>query len=164
MSTISSASTLYSTLFPSSTSTTSTQDATTQALSELGSALQSGNAAQTQAALTAVQKVLLPNTPSASSSPALPIATAATTTSSSPFGSDSQANADYKSLVGAINSGNLTDAQSALSNLQSDLKVSHGGKHHGHGGPPPPSDTPAPDTSSATDSDSTSGNYVNVTV
>ena len=80
-----------------------------------------------------------------------------------PFGSDSQVNADYRNLEGAVASGNVTSAQNALANLQSDLKAHHS-KHHGA---PPPSDLPATDSSASTstsDSENTSGNFINVTV
>jgi hypothetical protein len=145
---------VYASLNPAGASN---PDATAQALSDLSTALQSGNVTAAQTALASRQKALGQGTSSSQT------ATDATTTSTSPFGSDSQANSDYKNLVSAINSGNVTDAQNALSNLQKDLKSHHGG-HHGHGAPPP-TQVSAVDTTSTSDAtSSSSGNYVNVTV
>lgn len=151
---------LYPSLNPAGASNPdATTQAQAQALNALNTALQSGDVANAQSALASLQKALGQSTSSSST------AANATKTSSSPFGGDSQANADYKNLVNAINSGNVNDAQSALSNLQSDLKVHHGGHHHGGGGAPPPTQVTTTDATSTSDStSSSSGNYVNVTV
>jgi hypothetical protein len=146
MSSISAASSLVSTLYAPTT-----QNSTSQALNALGTALQSGDTSDAQTALTALQTTLSSSSPSASSS-----------STSAPFGNNSQANADFTDLVNNVQSGNLTDAQTALTKLQSDLKTHKGGHGHGHhAAPPPPPDT---SDSSTTSTSSTSGNVVNVTV
>jgi hypothetical protein len=61
------------------------------------------------------------------------------TSANQPFGNNSQANTDYQSLVGALQTGNLSNAQKAFSSLQTDLQAAQtstktgGGHHHHHG-------------------------------
>jgi len=89
----------------------------------VGSALQSGDLATAQSALTTFQQAL----PASSASPA-----------SQPFGKNSQANTDYQSLTSSLQSGNLGSAQKAFSSLQKDLQpaqsthAAHKGHHHHH--------------------------------
>jgi len=91
----------------------------------IGSALQTGDVATAQSALTSFQQALQGNAPANSQ--------AAT---SQPFGKNSQANTDYQNLTSALKSGNLTTAQQAFSSLQNDLKsaqstkAAHRGHHH----------------------------------
>jgi ribosomal protein S20 len=89
----------------------------------VGSALQSGDLATAQSALTTFQQAL----PGSSS-----------TSASQPFGKNSQANTDYQSLTSSLQSGNLASAQKAFTSLQKDLKpaqstqATHKGHHHHH--------------------------------
>jgi hypothetical protein len=87
---------------------------------------------------------------------------------SQPFGNNTSANADYNNLVSAVNSGNTSDAQSALAKLKADLKSghAHGGHHHGGGTPPPPpaSTDTTDSTSTSSSTTGTSGSILNVTV
>lgn len=99
---------------------TSNVQQTVQDFQALGSALQSGDVSSAQSALTTFQQALATATNSQSSS-------------SQPFGKNSQANTDYQSLASALQSGNLTTAQQAFSRLQTDLKPAHTGHHHHHG-------------------------------
>ena len=77
----------------------------------IGSALQSGDVATAQTALTNFQQALQGNSQANSQ--------AAT---SQPFGKNTQANSDYQNLTSALKSGNLSTAQQAFSSLQNDLK------------------------------------------
>jgi len=94
--------------------------------SSIGSALQTGNVASAQSALSAFQQNLQ-NNPQ--------------TSASQPFGANTKANTDFQNLASALKSGDLSTAQKAFSSLQADLKSaqpamkSHGGHHHhGSGG------------------------------
>jgi ribosomal protein S20 len=89
----------------------------------IGSALQAGNVSSAQNALTAFQQAL-PSTQ---------------TSSSQPFGKNSQANTDYQNLTSSLASGDLAGAQKAFTSLQNDLKSgasasgtksAHKGHHH----------------------------------
>jgi hypothetical protein len=80
-----------------------------KSLQAVSSAVQSGNISAAQSALVKFQKLLQANSP---------------TSTSQPFGNNSQANFAYKSLVSSVQSGNLSEAQQALSNLKTDLKPS----------------------------------------
>ncbi len=93
---------------------------TTQDFEAIGNALQSGNVSGAQSALTTFQQALAGSNNSQSSS-------------TQPFGKNSQANTDYQNLVSALQSGNLTSAQQAYTGLQKDLKPVHKGHHHHHG-------------------------------
>jgi hypothetical protein len=83
----------------------------------IGSALQSGNLSDAQSALATFQQDLPGNSQSSTSQP---------------FGNNTQANADYQSLVSALKSGNLPDAQKAYTSLQNDLQGTGAGKSHRH--------------------------------
>ena len=83
----------------------------------IGSALQSGDLSSAQSALATFQQNLQGNSQ---------------TTSSQPFGQNSQANSDYQNLVSALQSGNLSNAQQAFASLQTDLKAAHRGHGHHH--------------------------------
>jgi len=123
-----------------------------QSLNALGTALQSGNPSSAQSALSTLQQ----NLPSSSQ-----------TSSSQPFGNNTQANSDYASLVSNVQSGNTTAAQSDLAKLQSDLKAGHGHGHHHHGGGAPPTTATDSTTSSSTADTldaNISGSLLNVTV
>ena len=95
----------------------------------IGSALQSGNVASAQCALTAFQQALQgsfqANSPTAATQP---------------FGKNSQANTDFQNLTSALQSGNLSSAQQAYASLQNDLKSAepttstHKSHHHHHHG------------------------------
>ena len=95
----------------------------------IGSALQSGDLSSAQSALAAFQQALQGNSQSNSQ-----------TSSSQPFGKNSQANKDYQNLTSALQSGNLSTAQKAYASLQNDLKAAataatatksaHRGHHH----------------------------------
>jgi outer membrane protein assembly factor BamD (BamD/ComL family) len=93
----------------------------------IGSALQSGDLSSAQSALAAFQQALQGNSQSNSQ-----------TSSSQPFGKNSQANKDYQNLTSALQSGNLSTAQKAYASLQNDLKSAqstksaHKGHHHHH--------------------------------
>jgi outer membrane protein assembly factor BamD (BamD/ComL family) len=93
----------------------------------IGSSLQSGDLSSAQSALAALQQALQGNSQSNSQ-----------TSSSQPFGKNSQANKDYQNLTSALQSGNLSTAQKAYASLQNDLKSAqstksaHKGHHHHH--------------------------------
>jgi len=93
---------------------------TIQDFQAIGNALQSGDVSTAQSALTTFQQALSNSSNSQSST-------------SQPFGKNSQANTDYQSLVSSLQSGNLTTAQQAFTSLQKDLKPVHKGHHHHHG-------------------------------
>ena len=124
-----------------------------QSLNALGTALQSGNPSSAQSALSTFQQNLPINSQ---------------TSSSQPFGNNTQANSDYTSLVNNVQSGNTTAAQSDLAKLQADLKAGHGHGHHHHGGgsPPPTTSTDSTTTNSTSDTldANSSGSLLNVTV
>jgi hypothetical protein len=96
-----------------------------QDFKSIGGALKSGNVSAAQTALSAFQQDLQSNSQ---------------TSSTQPFGNNTQANTDYQSLVSGLQSGNLSSAQKAFASLQTDLqtaqtstKSAHRGHHH-HGG------------------------------
>jgi hypothetical protein len=118
----------------------------------VGSALQSGDLATAQSALTTFQQAL----PGSSS-----------TSASQPFGKNSQANTDYQSLTSSLQSGNLAGAQKAFTSLQKDLKpaqtaqAAHKGHHHHHSSSATDATTAATtasSTASSTTNSSTSSN------
>lgn len=125
----------------------------------IGAALQSGDVATAQSALTSFQKALQGSSQSNSQ-----------TSSSQPFGKNSQANTDYQKLTSALQSGNLSTAQQAYASLQNDLKSTaatksaHKGHHHHHSSNATSSTTPTtPATSSSTTSSTVgAGNSLNV--
>jgi len=128
-----------------------------QNLNALGTALQSGNPATAQSALSTLQTTLSNNTQGSTNQP---------------FGNNSAANADYTNLTAAVKSGNTSDAQTALAKLAADLKggKSHGGHRHHGGGAPAPAPAASTDTTDSTSTSTsssttgTSGSIVNVTV
>jgi ATP/maltotriose-dependent transcriptional regulator MalT len=134
---------------------------TAQNLNAVGTALQSGDLIGAQSALDTLEQGL--STASASSSATTSAATTATAATTQPFADNALANSDYQTLVTAVQSGNVSDAQTAFANLQNALKSgkTHGGHHHHGGGAPPVADTTG--TGSTGNSDG-SGLYVNVTV
>jgi hypothetical protein len=85
----------------------------------IGTALKSGDLSTAQSALATFQQALEGNSQASASQP---------------FGSNSQANSDYQSLVSALQSGNLSSAQKAFASLQTDLTSSHKAHHHHHHG------------------------------
>jgi hypothetical protein len=109
---------------------------------QLASALQSGSLTNAQAGFAAFEQAL--QTQSGSSSTSTPASTTSSTTSTDPIANDLNA------IGQALTSGNLTQAQSAFSQLQSDIKAAEqssgtsqaqnswqGDKtegHHHHGG------------------------------
>ncbi len=82
---------------------------------QLAGALQSGNLTDAQAAFAALEQAL--QTQSGSSSTSSPASTASPTTSADPIANDLNA------IGQALTSGNLTQAQSAFSQLQTDIKA-----------------------------------------
>lgn len=126
-----------------------------QAFSALGNALQSNDLTSAQTALAAFQQ-------------ALPTASGNSQSSQSQlFGGNSQANTAFQTLTTALQSGNLSGAQSAFSSLQTDLqsaapgagKTHHRGGHH-HGAAAP-ADT-VNSTSTSSSSTSTPGSSTTV--
>jgi hypothetical protein len=118
----------------------------------IGSALQSGDVATAQSALTSFQQALQGNAPANSQ--------AATT---QPFGKNSQANTDYQNLTSALKSGNLSTAQQAFSSLQNDLKSAQSTRsaqrgHHHHHSASATSSTSAATTSATSSTMDTDGN------
>src|ERR1700722_19263518 len=83
----------------------------------IGGALQSGDLSTAQSALATFQQDLQGNSQTASSQP---------------FGSNTQANTDYKSLVSTLQNGDLSGAQKAFTSLQTDLQGGGVGKTRGH--------------------------------
>jgi len=127
MSTISSVS---STSDPTQTSSQGNQSdiaQLTKNFQAIGGALQSGDVSTAQEALAALQQAMQGGSQSNSQ-----------TSSSQPFGKNTQANTDYQSLTSALQSGNVSDAQKAYASLQDDLKSAssahsaHKGHHHHH--------------------------------
>jgi len=113
----------------------------------IGSALQSGDLATAQTALTTFQQDLQ---------------AVSKTGATQIFGQNSQANTDYKSLAAALRSGDLSTAQKAFASLQTDLKPVHKGHHHHHNssGTSATTQSSSATTSAAIGSD---GNKLNVT-
>jgi hypothetical protein len=101
-----------------------------KSLQAVSSALQSGNVADAHSALAKFQKQLQGNSQ---------------TSTSQPFGNNSQANSAYQSLVSSVQSGNLWTAQQSLASLKTDLKI-----------PQAPSSSASSQTSSALASSSQS--------
>jgi DNA-binding FadR family transcriptional regulator len=123
---------------------------TIQDFQAIGNALQSGDVSSAQSALTTFQQALATNTNSQS-------------TTSQPFGKNSQANTDYQSLVSALQSGNLTNAQQAYTSLQKDLKPVHKGHHHHHGSSATSASTATTSTTSSTTSSNTASSPTSAT-
>jgi len=115
---------------------------TVQDFNAIGTALQSGDLATAQTALTTFQQ-------------ALQASLAATT--SQPFGKNSQANSDYQSLTSSLQSGNLASAQKAFTSLKTDLQSPQAAlqAHHHHHGSSATASTTNSNTSS--NSNSTAG-------
>lgn len=97
----------------------------------IGTALESGDLSTAQTALSSFQKALQGVSQGNSQ-----------TSSSQPFGKNSQANSDYQNLTNALQSGDLASAQKAYASLQTDLKSSqstqaaHKGHRHHHASAP----------------------------
>ena len=85
-----------------------------ESFESLGKALQSGNAASANSALSVLQQALQDSAQSSLQ-----------TATSHPSGNSSQANADYRNLTHALRSGDLSTAQLAYASLQNDLKSAH---------------------------------------
>jgi hypothetical protein len=122
----------------------------------IGSALQSGDVATAQTALTNFQQALQGNSQANSQ--------AAT---SQPFGKNTQANSDYQNLTSALKSGNLSTAQQAFSSLQNDLKSAQSAKsthrgHHHHHSASATSSTASPTTTTTTSSTMASDGSLNL--
>jgi len=103
-----------------------------QAFKAIGSALQSGNLSSAQSALATFQQALGGSASSSSAS------SSSSSSTNQPFGSNSQANTAYQSLISSLQSGNVSGAQSAYNNLQDGLKSSNQPAqaqraHHHHG-------------------------------
>jgi len=91
-------------------------------LSQLGTALQSGDLAGAQKAFSDLQ----------STTQGQKSTTSSTTGSSS--GKNTTLSDDFSSLSQALQSGNVTDAQTAFAKLQTDMQAQKKGGHHHHGG------------------------------
>jgi hypothetical protein len=118
---------------------------TVQDFKAIGSALQSGNVANAQSALATFQQNLTGSSQ---------------TTTSQPFGKNSQANTDYQSLTNSLQSGDLAGAQKAFTSLKNDLNSSpstssaqaaHKGHHHHHHAASATSPTTSPSSASSSD-------------
>ncbi len=96
-----------------------------QDFSQLGAALQSGDLAGARKAFSDLQSVT-------SGGQGQKSATSSTTGSSS--GKNSTLSDDFSSLSQALQSGNVTDAQTAFAKLQTDMQAQKKGGHHHHGG------------------------------
>lgn len=114
---MSSVSAVTSTTNPYETTNQSTLGKMVQDFGAIGSALSSGDLSTAQSALATFQQDLQGNSQ---------------TSSSQPFGNNSQANSDYQNLVSALNSGNVSSAQKAFASLQNDLTSSSKTHHHHH--------------------------------
>ena len=118
----------------------------------IGSALQSGDLSSAQSSLTAFQQAVQGNSNSTSQ-----------TSSSQPFGKNSQANTDYQNLTSALQSGDLSTAQKAYTSLQNDLKSAqsaksaHKGHHHHHAASATAATTSSSTTQTASTTNSTVG-------
>jgi len=88
----------------------------------IGKALQSGNLATAQSGLASFQQALQ-NTSQVNPQ----------TLATQPFGTNSQANADYQNLASAVHSGDLAGARKDFASLQNDLKPVAMAHHHQHG-------------------------------
>ncbi len=89
----------------------------------LSQALQSGNLAGAQSAFAALQQSYQSQNPTSSSA-----SSSSSTSSSNPISTD------LTSLGNALNSGNLSAAQTSFSQLEKDMQAQGGGHHHHHGG------------------------------
>lgn len=113
-----------------------------QDFNAVGSALQSGDVSGAQSALATFSQDLPANS---------------TTSSTHPFGKNSQADTDYQNLTTALQSGNLSAAQQAFASLQKDLqRAGTSGKahHHHHHGSDDSQTTPSATTTASTSSSS----------
>jgi hypothetical protein len=122
----------------------------------IGSALQSGDVATAQTALTNFQQALQGMSQANSQ--------AAT---NQPFGKNSQANTDYQNLTSALKSGDLSTAQKAYASLQNDLKSAQSTKsthrgHHRHHTASATSSTTSPATTTTTSSTVASDGSLNL--
>lgn len=110
----------------------------------IGNALQSGDVSDAQNALAQFQQLNLPSTGASASS------------TTQPFGNNTQANTDFKNLATALQTGDLTGARSAYASLQNDLQGTAAGKtrrHHHHAAENPDATTaPTPSADTAADS------------
>jgi len=147
-----------------------------QDYAQLAGALQSGNLTGAQSAFTALQQALQTQT---ANSTATTTAAGATSTSSDPILND------FNALGQALQSGNLSQAQSAFSQLQSDVQAAqqstasqaqslaqamktavkghhhHGGGHHG-GGSSSTQNSNSSSTSTAATSTTTGNTTINI--
>ena len=104
-----------------------------QDMEQLGADLQGGNLSAAQVAFTDLQSTNATN----QSQSASPTSAASSTSGSSTTATSAQSTVAgaLTSLSQALQSGNLSDAQSAFSQLQNDLQArGAGGHHHHHGG------------------------------
>jgi DNA-binding FadR family transcriptional regulator len=112
----------------------------------LGSALQSGNLSGAQTAFAALQQQLQSQSAQTTQQP-----------SSSNSSSSNPVSSDFQTLSNALQSGNLSDAQNAFAQLQSDLQTQRGhGHHHHHGGSRGASSAPAQTSTTSSSSSSAS--------
>jgi hypothetical protein len=153
-----------STYYPLTTSMTSQKQSTFQAMQQLAQALQSGNVQGAQSAFSLLQTTLPPSlggTASAtgSASTASTSATSAVTptgATGTTSGSTNPLATDMQTLSQALQSGNLSAAQTAFAQLQQDASQAaqsasgHHHHHHHHGGG-------SSSSSSSASSSSTSG-------
>lgn len=96
----------------SSTTSTTTQSGISSLVQEfeaIGNALQSGNTSSATGVLNNFQSILQ---------------SVSQSSSSQPFGPNTQANTDYATLLSSLQSGNLSVAQTAFSSLTTDLLAS----------------------------------------
>lgn len=128
-----------------------------QSLNALQSALQSGNVSGAQTALAALLKNFPQLSISSTTSTTSPSSTDSTGSTSSTTSTNAVQN-DLQSIQSALQSGNVSAAQTSFTQLQTDLKSSkgHHGGHHHHGGGGGASALSSSSTQSSTSASSTS--------
>ncbi len=123
-----------------------------QDLNQLSSALQNGDLASAQSAFSNFLNLVPGYQPTTDAT-----AVSDTTASSLSVAGTSSVAADFSALEQALQTGNLTDAQSAYNQFQTDMQAKAGGHHHHH----PHHGTAAPAASDGTSTNS-SGSSLNL--
>jgi hypothetical protein len=147
---MSSISSLSSTASPYQTTSQNGPGQLIQDFNAIGSALQSGDLSSAQSALTTFQQNLQGDSQ---------------TSSTGPFGQNSQANTDYQNLTTALKSGDLSGAQKAFASLKQDVsgagaKAHRGHHHHRSGGA---SETASTDLASSNSSTTSTSSETGIT-
>ena len=147
----------YSTTSANSSSSKTSMDQMKSEFDALAKALKDGNLSAAQTAFATIQKDM-PQPPGSSSSSSTTsdtsnsstASTSSTSASSSTSSSSSGPGADFAALAKALQSGDLSAAQTAFTKLQNDRP-----QGPPPGGPPPGSDSSSTGSSSSTNSSST---------